>query len=206
MNPLIKIPTSAISWPSWLKGEKIGIALVEKDYRVTHTLWSLLDQGFELWFKGGTSLSKSFQLIERFSEDLNVKIEPGRVAKLEPITNWKNAKPARRARYFNQIASLCRISNARVENDHPPEAGLLRVLYEGRHADLLAPPMKPFVLLEIGDARVTPYVFCDLTSFVHEHLEAEGQLGEFVDNRPTATHQGTDAPQFGVVCKGPLCI
>ncbi len=32
-------------------------ALVEKDYWVTHTLWALQEQGLELWFKGGTSLS-----------------------------------------------------------------------------------------------------------------------------------------------------
>jgi predicted nucleotidyltransferase component of viral defense system len=45
----------------------IGVALVEKDYWVTHTLWALHAQGFEVWFKGGTSLSKGFGLIERFS-------------------------------------------------------------------------------------------------------------------------------------------
>lgn len=36
----------------------IGPGLVEKDYQVTHALWSLAQQGFEVWFKGGTSLSK----------------------------------------------------------------------------------------------------------------------------------------------------
>ena len=51
----------------------LGVALVEKDYWVTHTLWALHAQGFEVWFKGGTSLSKGFGLIERFSEDLDLK-------------------------------------------------------------------------------------------------------------------------------------
>ena len=37
---------------------RLGVALVEKDYWVTHTLWALHAQGFEVWFKGGTSLSK----------------------------------------------------------------------------------------------------------------------------------------------------
>lgn len=36
----------------------LGVALVEKDYWVTHTLWALHAQGFDIWFKGGTSLSK----------------------------------------------------------------------------------------------------------------------------------------------------
>src|SRR5690349_180391 len=93
----------------------IGVALIEKDYWVTHTLWALLEQGFALWFKGGTSLSKGFQLIERFSEDLDLKLEPGRVTGLRPISNWKTAKPQDRARYFDELASLCRIPDSRVE-------------------------------------------------------------------------------------------
>jgi hypothetical protein len=35
--------------------QRIGVALIEKDYWVTHALWALQQQGFELWFKGGTS-------------------------------------------------------------------------------------------------------------------------------------------------------
>ena len=32
---------------------------------MTHTLWALYAQGFDVWFKGGTSLSKGLGLIER---------------------------------------------------------------------------------------------------------------------------------------------
>lgn len=38
----------------------IAGALIEKDYWVTHTLWALHETGLDLWFKGGTSLSKGF--------------------------------------------------------------------------------------------------------------------------------------------------
>ena len=51
------------------------IGMVEKDYWVTHTLWAIHEQGFEVWFKGGTSLSKGFGLIDRFSEDIDVRID-----------------------------------------------------------------------------------------------------------------------------------
>ena len=64
----------------------IAIALIEKDYWVTHVLWGLSEQGFELWFKGGTSLSKGFGLIERFSEDIDLKLEPGSVVGLPVVT------------------------------------------------------------------------------------------------------------------------
>jgi hypothetical protein len=46
--------------------------------------------------------------------------------------------------------------------------------------------LKPFVLLEVGSARVTPSVPCDMTSFVSDELAAQGQLGAFHDNRPKA--------------------
>jgi hypothetical protein len=54
----------------------IGPALIEKDYWVAHTLWALHRSALDVWFKGGTSLSKGFGLIERFSEDLDLRIEP----------------------------------------------------------------------------------------------------------------------------------
>ncbi len=69
---------------------KFSRGLVEKDYWVTHTLWSLHRAGFEVWFKGGTSLSKGFNLIERFSEDLDLKIDPGSVSALLKVSNWKS--------------------------------------------------------------------------------------------------------------------
>src|SRR5882757_9034578 len=53
--------------------EQKGIdpALVEKDYWIMHCLYGLqkLDLTFEL--KGGTSLSKGFKMIVRFSEDID---------------------------------------------------------------------------------------------------------------------------------------
>lgn len=32
---------------------------VEKDYWVTHTLWTMLHQGFKVWFKGGRRSKKT---------------------------------------------------------------------------------------------------------------------------------------------------
>jgi hypothetical protein len=70
---------------------KLSRGLVEKDYWVTHTLWALHDTGFDVWFNGGTSLSKGFGLIERFSEDLDVKLLPGTVNSLPLVSSWKSA-------------------------------------------------------------------------------------------------------------------
>lgn len=175
------------------KERSLAPGLVEKDYWVTHALRALQAAGLEVWFKGGTSLSKGFGLIERFSEDLDLKIEPGKADWLPRVSDWSRegakATAVRRA-YFEALAKGLRVPGARVSLD--PDAidrvwrnATLRVTYPGRHlADLGA--MAPFVRLEVGSARVTPFVPCDLTSFVHEKLAALGQLGDFEDNRAKA--------------------
>ena len=50
--------------------------LVEKDYWIMHCLWGLQTQGLRFELKGGTSLSKGFGVIHRFSEDIDIHIEP----------------------------------------------------------------------------------------------------------------------------------
>lgn len=67
---------------------ELAPGLVEKDYWVTHTLWALHRSGLEVWFKGGTSLSKGFSLINRFSEDLDLRIEPGTEPGLPQVGSW----------------------------------------------------------------------------------------------------------------------
>lgn len=65
----------------------IAAALVEKDYWITHSLWALHKTKLAIWFKGGTSLSKGFGIIERFSEDLDLMIERGGGTSLPEVTN-----------------------------------------------------------------------------------------------------------------------
>ena len=47
--------------------ENIVAALVEKDYWIMHCLYGLKKHGYVFQLKGGTSLSKGFGLIHRFS-------------------------------------------------------------------------------------------------------------------------------------------
>ena len=72
---------------------------------MTHTLWALRAAGFEIWFKGGTSLSKGFALIERFSEDLDLKNRA-----------WLGHGAARRSR----------VGRARAQRQRPSEGSTLR--------------------------------------------------------------------------------
>ena len=58
--------------------EQRGIdpVLVEKDYWIMHCLWGLQACKFRFELKGGTSLAKGFGIIHRFSEDIDIRIEP----------------------------------------------------------------------------------------------------------------------------------
>ena len=64
--------------------------LVEKDYWVTHALWSLSRMEIVFWFKGGTSLSKAFRVTNRFTEDLDLVVLPGSLEGLPTVTSWRS--------------------------------------------------------------------------------------------------------------------
>ncbi len=167
-------------------------ALVEKDYWVTHTLWALYRTGLEIWFKGGTALSKGYGIIERFSEDVDLCIKPGTVAGLPVVISWtsaNNGPTASRVAFYTQLLDVLPIPGARVVIapggiDSRGRSAAYFVEYPGRFMGALPATMRPHVLIEVGDARVTPFVERRISSFVHDWLEAEGQLIEFIDNRP----------------------
>ena len=124
--------------------------LVEKDYWITHTLWALEQAGLDLWFKGGTSLSKGFGIIKRFSEDLDLKIEPG-TSGLPPVTRWKGGRKvavAARLAFFNGLAELSfpgltqELMASSIDDD--VESANLTIHYPGRHLEGLPTGASPF--------------------------------------------------------------
>lgn len=54
---------------------KIDAGIIEKDYYVTLLLKEIAMKEPDIVFKGGTSLSKCYKLIKRFSEDIDLTIE-----------------------------------------------------------------------------------------------------------------------------------
>lgn len=85
--------------------KNLAAAIVEKDYYVTMILRLLAQKADKLVFKGGTSLSKGFHVLNRFSEDVDITfsehIGEARRKKLKynvmktisaelgmPISNW----------------------------------------------------------------------------------------------------------------------
>jgi predicted nucleotidyltransferase component of viral defense system len=63
-----------------LASDRKGLSekIIEKDFWVCWTLkklFALPEIGEYLIFKGGTSLSKAYKIIERFSEDIDISID-----------------------------------------------------------------------------------------------------------------------------------
>jgi hypothetical protein len=169
----------------------IAAALIEKDYWVTHTMWALHQTGLDIWFKGGTSLSKGFGLIVRFSEDLDLMVQHGAVSSLPEVTSWTSTNRghvAKRRAFYDALSAVLVVPGVRVERDPS------RIDEQARGADYLGhypgallaelgPAMSPFVRLEVGRARVVPHVRKRLGSFVHAYLATQGMLGDYADNR-----------------------
>lgn len=58
-------------------GQGLRPAIIEKDYYVTEALRLIAaTAGDKIIFKGGTSLSKGWNLIQRFSEDIDIFLDP----------------------------------------------------------------------------------------------------------------------------------
>ena len=53
----------------------IEASIIEKDYYVTLFLKRIIELQPNIIFKGGTSLSKCYKLINRFSEDIDLNID-----------------------------------------------------------------------------------------------------------------------------------
>jgi hypothetical protein len=150
----------------------IAAALVEKDYWVTHCQWALHATGLEIWFKGGTSLSKGFGLIRRFSEDLDLMIQHGSVTDLPAVANWTSTNKgpvAARHAFYDALPGAFAMPAVKVEVDSSRQDKQARGVdligrYPGVLLDRLAPTMSPFVRFEIGRARVVPFVTTEVTS------------------------------------------
>jgi predicted nucleotidyltransferase component of viral defense system len=57
----------------YFRSQGLRPAIIEKDYYVTEALRIVATTGQEkIIFKGGTSLSKGWNLIQRFSEDIDI--------------------------------------------------------------------------------------------------------------------------------------
>ncbi|HET6252978.1 MAG TPA: nucleotidyl transferase AbiEii/AbiGii toxin family protein [Puia sp.] len=171
--------------------------LIEKDYWIMHTLWGLQNQSFSFALKGGTSLSKGYGIINRFSEDLDILIEPpGRVGfDVNQTSEKPNAVQSRRDFYEWLAKEIAIPGIVKVERDHEFDdptyyrgAGI-RLFYTSNTSALEG--VKDGILLEVGFSKVAPNEPRDIDSWTYNFATANSDI-PLLDNR---------AP--GVVCYHP---
>ncbi len=163
----------------------IDPALVEKDYWIMHCLYGLqiLDMPFQL--KGGTSLSKGYQIINRFSEDIDIRIEPPKDRDVKIGRNQNSPAQVRsRQEFYDWLAQTIRIDGIeRVERDTAFDDKLfrsagIRLFYKTSVKAMGV--LTPGVLLEAGFDDVTPNTAKDISSWLHDYAAAKLPI---IDNR-----------------------
>jgi len=84
--------------------------LIEKDFWVCwilKILFSLPEAGSHLTFKGGTSLSKCYNVIKRFSEDVDISIERSFFTSAESIEPEKEQTGKENQRRLDRLRKVC---------------------------------------------------------------------------------------------------
>jgi hypothetical protein len=164
----------------------IDPALVEKDYWIMHALYGLKKLGLTFELKGGTSLSKGFKIIDRFSEDIDIHIDPP--ADRNVKTGRNQDKPAHvksRRDFYDWLADTkIRIDGINgVERDTAFDSdklfsGGIRLHYRSFTSRI--DDLKDGILLEAGFDAVTPNTAKDISSWIYDYAASRV---ETVDNR-----------------------
>ncbi len=170
-------------------GEALSIdpALVEKDYWIMHCLYGLQQLGYEFELKGGTSLSKGYGIIDRFSEDIDILIHPPEDMDVKTGRNHDKKKHIEgRANFYDWLAENIKIDGIiNIERDHEFDderylrsAGI-RLHYDNKASKIEG--LKEGILLEVGFDNVAPNTPCTISSWTYDY--AVDKVDNLIDNR-----------------------
>lgn len=157
-------------------------AATEKDWWVVHTLAVIfsMDCANALVFKGGTSLSKGWNLIQRFSEDIDLALDREYLGFTGDLTKADIRKLRRKSYTFitevfteelkSRFAELgfkeVTVKYREVEN-HDQDPLIIEIYYN--KLTETDPYLKPGVLVEVGSRSLKmPYTLRTLGTFVSE--------------------------------------
>lgn len=169
--------------------EGIAPALVEKDYWIMQSLYGLQQLELAFQLKGGTSLSKGYGLISRFSEDIDIRIEPPAAPPV--MTGRNHEKPAHvqsRKDFYDRLAQTIVIDGiTSVERDtafddlRQYRSAGIRLTYAGANGSVEG--LKDGVLLELGFDDVAPNEARDISSWAYDYAASRVEI---IDNRALA--------------------
>lgn len=167
--------------------KKILPGLVEKDYWIMHVLFGLQQNNFEFELKGGTSLSKAYSIIERFSEDIDIHIRPPKELLVnENPNNTKVGTIEKRKAFYDWLSkNICVDGIKSVERDTDFDniktylSGGIRLNYTTFTEQIDG--LKEGILLEAGFDKVTPNNKVTISSWALD--KAVESKVEIKDNR-----------------------
>ena len=165
----------------------IDPGLVEKDYWIMHVLYGLKQQGFQFELKGGTSLSKGYGIIQRFSEDIDIHILPPAEMKINENPNNNNQGNIQKKKaFYNRLSNEIKINGIiSVKRDETFDdikqyrSGGIRLSYESKNN--LIEGVKEGILLEVGFDSVAPNNPVTISSWAYDKAVQQGV--EVIDNR-----------------------
>lgn len=141
--------------------KELPIAIVEKDYYVSLLLDNIQKSYPNIIFKGGTSLSKCYKVIKRFSEDIDINISK------------KGPTQGERKKLKNSILAAIDNSEMEIKNKNEIRSGRMFNKYEiGYHSIA-----KPIGSLK-GTLLVESYVFS--SSFPYEKLPVSNYILDYL--------------------------
>lgn len=139
----------------------LDASLVIKDYWIMHVLYGLKKSGFKFQLKGGTSLSKGFEIINRFSEDIDIRIEPPAEMNVKTGRNQEEKAQCESRRIFYdwlageiKIDGIEKVERDTAFDDEKYRSGGIRLHYPSAGSAIEG--LKPGILLEVGFDQVTP--------------------------------------------------
>lgn len=154
-----------------LTAQKKGLPepIIEKDWWVSQVLNIVFNLPIadQLVFKGGTSLSKAWNLIERFSEDIDLAVNPAYFGVTDSPTKKQIKQLRKRSSLFVAqelaalltqaleeagIASLCRMEvQPDGEGDATyPEPRTISIFYRSLYTEDALSYVRPVIKLEVG--------------------------------------------------------
>ena len=155
--------------------------LVEKDYWLMHCLWGLQAQGLRFELKGGTSLSKGFGIIHRFSEDIDIRIEPPAALDVKAGRNQDKAAHVESRRAFYdwltreiRIPGIVAVERDTDFDDEKLRSAGIRLVYPTTLGSLQG--VKSGVLLEVGFDDTAPNRPVTISSWAYDTAVARGVL------------------------------
>lgn len=145
----------------------INPAIIEKDYYVTYLLKEMVTSEPDIIFKGGTSLSKCYKLINRFSEDIDLTYD----------NNKHKMSEAKRRDFSHYVVQ--KIKNCGFEllnqNDIKSRRNFNQYLI-GYDSVYSIPSLKPHLIVETEvSVHSFPSEHQDADCFLYQYLKSQNR-------------------------------